>query len=178
MTEVVVASPKQNAIRKREYHGMSRTRLYRTWKAMISRCYNPKTKGWIYYGGRGIKVCDRWRNSFAAFASDMSEPSAGLTIERLDSNKDYEPGNCVWATQFTQARNQRSNIWIEHAGIRMLGVDWSKETGVPYRTIRYRIKRGWPMYLALTLCPRPENCVVQAPAAASKKTGNQFLDLC
>lgn len=85
------------------------TSEYRAWDAMIQRCHNPKTKFYSYYGGRGIKVCDRWRKSFASFIADMGKkPDSKLTLDRFpDNNGNYEPGNCRWATRKQQSANTR-----------------------------------------------------------------------
>lgn len=87
-------------------HGMWGTRTYRIWKAMRTRCNNPNTKFWRNYGGRGIKVCPRW-DSFEAFYEDMGACPDGLSIERKNSNGDYEPSNCCWATRKQQTLNRR-----------------------------------------------------------------------
>lgn len=88
-------------------HGMTGTPTYRTWESMLNRCNNPRNSSHVNYGGRGIKVCDRWA-SFENFLSDMGEkPEKGMSIERLDVNGNYEPGNCIWADPKTQARNTR-----------------------------------------------------------------------
>jgi hypothetical protein len=92
----------------RRTHGMSNTREYRTWSGMIERCSNPKRNGYEHYGGRGIKVCDRW-HKFENFYADMCPAPAGLTLDRVDVNKGYEPGNCRWATWSTQRVNKRSS---------------------------------------------------------------------
>jgi len=88
--------------------GERRTPEYGTWQGMLNRCRNPKCKSYSYYGGRGITVCDRWRESFQAFLEDMgSKPSPTHSIDRIDNEGNYEPGNCRWATKAEQNRNQR-----------------------------------------------------------------------
>ena len=91
-------------------HGMSYTRLYKTWCNMKSRCYNEHTKHFMHYGGRGIKVCDEWKDSFEAFMqwALSNGYSDALTIDRIDVDGNYEPSNCRWATMLAQNRNKRS----------------------------------------------------------------------
>lgn len=89
-------------------HGMSKTPTYIAWVEARKRCHSPQNKRFPYYGGRGISVCERWRDSFEAFLSDMGECPIGLTLERLDNERGYEPENCIWASKQQQSRNRRS----------------------------------------------------------------------
>ena len=93
---------------KREFHGMSQTTEYKIWHNMIQHCTNPNSPKWEWYGGRGITVCERWRNSFVDFLTDVGrKPSPELTLDRIDNNGNYEPGNWRWATIEQQRWNQQ-----------------------------------------------------------------------
>lgn len=121
-------------------HGMSRTPLYVVWKAMHARCRNPNRESWKYYGGRGIKVCERW-NDFVNFQNDMgTDYVKGLVLDRYpDGDGDYEPGNTRWTTIKESNRNKRGVIREVNV------VALSKASGVDLHTIYQRRLRGWPM---------------------------------
>ena len=118
---------------------------YHTWRGLKARCNNPKDKNYSNYGGRGIKVCEKWSKSFAAFLSDVGpRPSPNHSLDRFpDMNGNYEPGNVRWATAKEQSRNRRNNRQIISGGEKKLLVEWAIETGIRRDTIAARIKRGW-----------------------------------
>lgn len=127
------------------------TREYKTWAQMKNRCSNPKAHNFSLYGGRGIRVCDRWFNSFETFFQDMGFcPSQKHSIERIDTNGDYHPENCKWATAIEQANNTRRNRFLEFQGRKMTIAQWSRETGIAYANIYHRINHGWSIRHALT----------------------------
>lgn len=137
---------------KNTSHGLSRdlARLSSIWSAMRQRCSNPNNKRFHNYGGRGIKVCARW-DDFSKFVSDMGErPSSEFSIDRIDNNGDYEPGNCRWATAKVQANNFRRNRLVTFGGKTLSLSEWEVETGIKQNTIRLRLDRGWPIERALT----------------------------
>lgn len=114
-----------------------------TWAGMLDRCHNPQSQSYRHYGGRGIAVCDRWRNSFRDFINDMGlKPTPRHTIDRIDNNGDYDPGNCRWATATQQARNRRKNRMLMVRGETLCLSEWAERAGRSAATVAQRIKRG------------------------------------
>jgi hypothetical protein len=117
---------------------------------MMDRCYNPEHIHYGSYGGRGIAVCERWRD-VANFIKDVGEKPPGKTHDRIDNNGNYEPENCRWASPKEQGRNRRDNTRITAFGKTKLLVEWSEETGLAAGLIVQRIKKGITPEIALTL---------------------------
>lgn len=128
---------------------------YLVWASMRQRCENSENSHFEYYGGRGIKVCDRWKD-FQSFLADMgSRPSGRYTIERINNDGDYEPTNCRWATYREQARNTRRNVIVTLYGESMPLVRAVEKFGGRYGLILHRIHEGWPHEAAFGLPRRP-----------------------
>ena len=119
------------------------------WNQMISRCYDPQHRKYASYGGRGIRVCDRWLCR-RLFLEDMGERPAGKTLNRIDNNGNYTPKNCEWATYTEQAQNMRSNREITHDGRTLCISEWARVTGIYRKTIAKRLSNGWTVSQALT----------------------------
>ena len=125
-------------------HGMSYSKEHSTWSKIKSRCNNPKNKAFKNYGGRGIKVCKRWQKSFILFLKDMGmAPTRKHSIDRIDNNGDYRPGNCRWATAKEQGNNTRLNHLIEFKGQKKTLMEWSEIIGFHYKRAHKRIFAGW-----------------------------------
>ena len=123
-------------------HGMRHTKIYNIWLCMIQRCTNPLNTGYDNYGGRGIQVCDRWRD-FRLFYADMGEPLEGMQIDRIDVNGNYEPGNCRWINKKGQARNKRTTRILTYQGKSQSLAEWSEELSMNYYVLHSRLRRGW-----------------------------------
>jgi len=120
-------------------HGGADTREYKIWGGLRSRCNNANNPSYNNYGAKGIKVCERWENGFSNFLEDMGlAPSKRHTIDRIDNNGDYEPGNCRWATYTQQNNNKSDNVFLEFNGVVMQVAQWAKEFGVSYAYINNR----------------------------------------
>lgn len=126
---------------------MLNTPVYKTWCSMIARCNPNNKKDAKYYSDRGITVCDRWKN-FINFYADMGDRPEGMTIERIDNNKGYQPDNCKWSTRKEQNRNMRSTRIIEFNGTSMCLTDWAERLGIPRTTLQKRLKE-LPINIAL-----------------------------
>lgn len=123
-------------------HGMSKTREYATWNRMWSRCTNPIVERYPIYGGRGIRVCNRWKN-FENFFEDMGFiPSKLHSIGRINNDGNYEPSNCRWETPKQQRENKSSNRFITRNGESKTVSQWSDETGIPYSRLYQRFRLG------------------------------------
>ena len=132
-----------------------RTPEYRAWAAMKTRCYNPNYSEFDSYGGRGIIVDPSWINDFPAFLAHIGpRPSAKHSIDRIENDGNYEPGNVRWATLETQVNNKRNNIILTHEGVSMTMPQWAKKLGVERHVIKNRIRYGWPIEKILTTPPR------------------------
>jgi hypothetical protein len=117
-----------------------RASVYSTWSKMKSRCLNPKLKDYKYYGGRGIKVCERWLFSIENFLEDMGDkPDKDYSIERVDVNGDYCPENCKWIHRKLQNRNTRTSKYIEYNNKQLLLSEWCKELNLNYSIMRHRV---------------------------------------
>lgn len=127
---------------------------YKLWANIKSRCTNSNATGFKNYGGRGIRVCERWYYSFENFLEDMGQkPFRGATIERIDNNGDYEPSNCRWANKSEQCSNKRNNRILRFNGIDATLTEWSRATGMCRETIARRLDSGWSVDDALTIEP-------------------------
>ena len=133
-------------------HGLSKSRTYRLWRAMLNRCNRINQD----YSCRGITYDERW-NDFTNFLSDMGEVPDGMSLDRIDVNGNYCKANCRWATQEQQSNNTRANIFIEWNGKRQTRTQWERELGMRPTTLRSRLRAGWPMERAMQPLPAEEN---------------------
>lgn len=131
----------ENTIKQFKKHGHSRTREYRIWSGIKLRCLNPIASHYDIYGGRGIKMCDRWLNSFENFLTDMGyAPSPKHSIDRINNDGDYTPENCRWATQKEQLNNTSRTIHITYNGKTQTLKQWSEELGLNYSMVRHHFR--------------------------------------
>ncbi len=155
----MAASSKRSVYRKKRYerHGLmvggkKPPAEYNLWAGIVQRCEDENSPLYKDYGGRGIKVCDRWRESFTAFLADVGpRPAGGYTLERKKNDGHYEPGNVVWATRKQQARNRRSNRFLVANGERLTLAEWAERLSCSHTTILGRIRRGMSEQAAVTV---------------------------
>lgn len=141
-----LAVEQKRAAGKSRQHAFSRVNMYRerkSWENMIARCHVATHRDFANYGGRGIAVCGRWRESFEAFVQDMGLRPEGTTLDRIDNAIGYDPGNCRWADKTTQANNRRDNRWITIDGRTQTVAQWARDRGVRASLIHTRLYQGW-----------------------------------
>lgn len=116
-------------------------KVYHIWNEMRSRCQRPTHKQYSDYGGRGIKVCERWEK-FENFLADMGEPPPGMSLDRSDNDGDYEPGNCAWKTRIEQNNNKRSNVLVTESDGTFTLSEFARRNGLSYGSVQAAVKRG------------------------------------
>ncbi len=142
----------KNISRSKIKHGLSGDRLYYIYDNMMKRCYSETSEKYPLYGGRGITVCEEWRNNRNAFFewALLNGYDADLTIDRIDVNGNYCPENCRWSTQKEQANNMTNNHFLSHQGETHSIAEWAEITGIPASTLYARISKGWDPDIALS----------------------------
>ncbi len=131
---------------RRKHGGCSaknRSAEWLCWQSLRARCEHPWTKGYARYGGRGIKICPRWRNSFKDFLADMGTCPFGYQIDRIDNNGNYEPRNCRWVSRRENMNNRECSIRLEMDGQKRTLTEWCEMYGAPYSRTLQRLNRGW-----------------------------------
>jgi hypothetical protein len=137
-------------VKHRETAGRKRTPEFISWMNMLQRCTNPKRTDYERYGGRGISVCNEWRD-FAAFLKDVGrKPTQQHSLDRVDNNGNYEPGNVKWASPSEQARNRRSSRNITAFGVTCTLAEWAERSGIATSAIRRRLQLGWEPFSAVS----------------------------
>lgn len=124
---------------------------YRSWCSMLHRCLNSHASDYFRYGGRGIEVCEQWQESFATFLADMGERPIGRTLDRIDNNGNYEPGNCRWATNQEQTNNKRNLVLLCFDNRTQSIAGWARDLGWSESCIRERLARGLSIETTLTI---------------------------
>lgn len=152
----------------RTKHGLSRTPEYRAWQTMRLRCLEPANPAYRNYGGRGITVCERWRDSPTNFLTDLGpKPSPNHELDRIDNDGPYAPWNCRWVLRSENDRNRRNNVWIEFRGERRTMAEWCERYGLRDDTLRSRLKNGWTVERAITTPARskaPNGSILRRPS--------------
>lgn len=158
-------------------HGMSGTPEYEAWKHIKSRCYNKRNKDYRLYGGRGIRVCQAWFDSFLAFYTDMGpRPGSKFSVERRDSNSDYGPTNCYWGTPEQQANNTSRNKVLELDGEKMTMAQAARRYGILYSTLRTRLGQGMDARAAISVGVRQCSAGVLYELDGEEKTLTEWAE--
>jgi hypothetical protein len=123
-------------------HGLTYTGAWRSWVTIFARCESPSDSNYPLYGARGISVCERWR-VFENFLADMGERPDGMSLDRINSDGNYEPGNCRWATIKQQNRNRRNNVLLTFDGHTRCLAEWAELMKIRHDTLRSRLEAGW-----------------------------------
>jgi hypothetical protein len=140
---------KELTIERSQTHGFSRTKTYKSWTGIWSRCRNPTDNHYELYGGRGISVDPYWEK-FENFLSDMGERPDGMTIDRIDVNGNYCKENCRWATDKEQSNNRRTSKLITFDNETLTQIQWAEKLGISVTTLHTRLKNNWPLEKALS----------------------------
>ncbi len=138
------------------YHGMTGTPTFRSWDAMKQRCLNPKSPDFHKYGGRGIKICAEWLNSFDTFWQHMGTRPEGKTLDRTDNSGDYTPQNCRWSTAKAQAANRRSTRFVTYKGKTLALAACAEKFNIKTARLIWRLDSGWSVEKALETPVRPK----------------------
>lgn len=155
-----------NTVHGRSVESSEHFNTYSVWQGMRRRCGKKDHKSFNYYGGRGIKVCERW-SDFTNFLKDMGDVPPGMTLGRIDNDGNYSPKNCRWESMKQQANNRRNNNVIEYSGIKLNLQQWSEKTGLARDVIEHRISAGWSIGDALTRPPKIQKNSRPRPSARS-----------
>lgn len=142
----------KNTADRMRIHGKSQTPIYRIYKHIYGRCYCKTDKRYKDYGGRGITVCEEWKNDFLSFYewAIKNGYEKHLTIDRIDNDGNYSPDNCRWVSLYVQANNKRNNHFIEYAGIRLTVSQWAHRVGMNPKILDNRLRRGWSEERSIT----------------------------
>jgi len=173
--DCVIKSRAKNRTRHGDLAGGKCALEYSCWIQIKMRCYNKKNKRYERYGGRGITVCDKWLNDYSQFLKDMGRrPDDCSSIDRIDNDGNYEPGNCKWANVYDQAKNKSNNVMLTLNGKTTHLLEWERITGIKERTIARRLKIGWSHEKALTHKVRS---AIMLEFKGERKTIEQWSDI-
>lgn len=134
---------KERAAQAQTIHGLEGHPVHKAWWRMKMRCENPKNKDFKHYGGRGIKICERWRDPKSFYEDMLPSWRVGLSLDRINVNGNYEPNNCAWVTQKQQTRNKRTNVMLDTPWGRICATDAAERIGISPSAFYERLRRTW-----------------------------------